>query len=343
MKKRALVTGVNGMDGSHLADFLLEKDYLVYGMERRSSSKNRRNTAHLERAIGFEFVTGDLTDQNSLLRLIKQCRPDEVYNLGAQSFVGESWNIPEQTSNVTGLGVFRVLEAIRESGQQIKFYQASSSEMFGNTTNIRFKGDRAESGELLEKYDEYTQFYPRSPYGVAKLYGHWICKNYRESHNMFNCSGILFNHEGERRGHEFVTRKISDAVARIHLGLQDKVALGNLESKRDWGYAPDYIEAMWLMLQHDTPDDYVVATGESHTIRDFLSSAFKAIGVDDWRPYVTQDPKYMRPAEVDVLCGDYSKTERVLGWTPKTSFEELVYRMVANDIKLVTEEMREND
>ena len=223
MKKRALITGVNGMDGSHLADLLLEKGYEVFGLERRSSSKNRTNTSHLEDKI--TFVTGDLTDQNSLIRILKDCKPDEVYNLGAQSFVGESWNTPEHTSNVTGLGVLRMLEAIRETDKNIKFYQASSSEMFGRMVENPAK--------------ETTPFYPRSPYGVAKLYGHWITKNYRESYEMFACSGILFNHESERRGHEFVTRKISDGVAKIHLGLADYITLGNLDSKRDWGYAPD--------------------------------------------------------------------------------------------------------
>ncbi|HAI44244.1 MAG TPA: GDP-mannose 4,6-dehydratase [Maribacter sp.] len=339
MKKRAIITGINGMDGSHLADLLLEKDYKVYGMERRSSTKNRINTAHLESESDFDFVPGDLTDQNSLLRLIKSAKPHEVYNLGAQSFVGASWGIPEQTSNVTGLGVLRVLEAIREYGKPVKFYQASSSEMFGNTTNLQLDGNRT---TLKKRSDELTPFYPRSPYGVAKMYGHWMCKNYRESYKMFNCSGILFNHEGERRGHEFVTRKISDGVARIHLGLQDSIALGNLDSRRDWGYAPDYVEAMWMMLQHHTPGDYVIATGESHSIRDFLSAAFAAVDIEEWEQYVTQDPRYMRPAEVDVLCGDYSKAEKELGWKPKTNFSNLVNKMVTNDIALVKKELQDD-
>jgi GDPmannose 4,6-dehydratase len=337
MKRRALITGVNGMDGSHLADFLLEKGYRVYGMERRSSTKNRANTLHLENENDFEFVSGDLTDQNSLLRLLRQIKPHEVYNLGAQSFVGASWNIPEQTSNVTGLGVLRILEAIREYGKPVRFYQASSSEMFGNTTNLQLDGNRT---TLKARSDEMTPFYPRSPYGIAKVYGHWMCKNYRESYKMFNCSGILFNHEGERRGIEFVTRKISDGVARIHLGLQDHIALGNLDSRRDWGYAPDFIEAMWLMLQHQTPDDYVVATGESHSIRDFLDAAFSAVDIDDWNQYIIQDPRYMRPAEVDVLCGDSSKAKRVLGWEPKTDFPNLVKKMVQSDICLVKKEIK---
>lgn len=331
MKRKALITGISGMDGSHLADFLLEKDYKVYGMERRSSSKNRGNTDHLDGISDFEFVDGDLTDQNSLLRLVKSVQPDEIYNLGAQSFVGLSWSVPEQTSNVTGLGVLRILEAIREYGKSVKFYQASSSEMFGNTTNVQHAGNRT---TLKEKSDEMTPFYPRSPYGVSKLYGHWISKNYRESYSMFNCSGILFNHESERRGHEFVTRKISHGVARIHLGLQNHIALGNLDSRRDWGYAPDFVEAMWLMLQHDAPDDYVVATGVSHSIRDFLSAAFNVVGIKDWEKHITIDQRYMRPAEVDVLRGDSSKARQVLGWEPKTSFKQLVEKMVKNDIKL---------
>jgi GDPmannose 4,6-dehydratase len=317
--KRALITGVNGMDGSHLADLLLEKGYEVYGMERRTSSPNRTNTSHLEGKI--TFVNGDLTDQNSLVRCLKESNPDEVYNLGAMSFVGESWNTPEQTGDVNGLGVLRMLEAIREYGKEVRFYQASTSEMFGRMVENPAK--------------ESTPFYPRSPYGVAKLYGHWITKNYRESYDMFACSGILFNHESERRGIEFVTRKITDGIARIHLGLQDKIMLGNLEAKRDWGYAPDYCEAMWLMLQQDTPDDYVISTGETHSIREFLDAAFKHIGIDDWSNYVGQDPRFMRPAEVDVLRGDSTKAQTNLNWTPKTSFEDLVGKMVSNDIKIL--------
>jgi GDPmannose 4,6-dehydratase len=320
MKKRALITGINGMDGSHLADFLLEKDYEVFGMERRSSVKIRTNTKHLEGKI--EFLSGDLTDQNSLFRCLKLSNPDEVYNLAAQSFVGESWNTPEQTSDVTALGALRMLEAIREfdTSKKVKFYQASSSEMFGRMVENPAR--------------ETTPFYPRSPYGVAKLYAHWITKNYRESYGMFNCSGILFNHESERRGIEFVTRKITDGVSKIHLGLADHISLGNLDAKRDWGYAPDYVEVMWLMLQNESPDDYVVSTGETHSIRDFLDVAFSLIGVDDWSNYVRQDPRFMRPAEVDVLRGDSKKAREVLNWTPKTTFKELVKIMVENDIKL---------
>ena len=318
--KTVLITGINGMDGSHLADFLLEKNYIVYGVERRSSSKNRINTQHLEGKI--TFLQGDLTDQNSLLRCLKESNPDEVYNLAAQSFVGESWNTPEHTSEVTGLGVLRILEAIREFNPKIKFYQASSSEMFGRMVENPAK--------------ETTPFYPRSPYGVAKLYGHWITKNYRESYGMFACSGILFNHESEKRGIEFVTRKISDGVARIKLGLADHISLGNLDAKRDWGYSPDYVEAMWLMLQQDTPDDYVIATGNTYSINEFLNIAFNHIGISDWAKYIKQDPKFMRPAEVDVLRGDHTKAKQNLGWNPKTNFRDLVKIMVDNDVKLLS-------
>ena len=317
--KTAFITGISGMDGSHLADLLLTKGYKVYGMERRSSNVSDINTKHLKDKI--TILNGDITDQNSLLRCLKESNPDEVYNLAAQSFVGESWNTPEQTSNVTGLGVLRILEAIREFNPKIKFYQASSSEMFGRMVE--------------NPANENTPFYPRSPYGVSKLYGHWITKNYRESYNMFACSGILFNHESERRGIEFVTRKISDGVARIKLGLSDHISLGNLEAKRDWGYAPDYVEAMWLMLQQDTPDDYVIATGETYSIREFLDIAFNHIGITDWGPYIKQDPQFMRPAEVDVLRGNSSKAKKSLTWTPKTNFINLVKKMVNNDLNLL--------
>ena len=314
--KRALITGINGMDGSHLADLLLEKGYEVYGMERRTSTPNRTNTKHLEGQI--KFVNGDLTDQNSLMRCLKESDPDEVYNLASQSFVGESWNTPEQTGDVTGLGALRMLEAIREYNKDIRFYQASTSEMFGR----------------MEQFaNENTLFYPRSPYGVAKLYAHWITVNYRESYDMFTSCGILFNHESERRGIEFVTRKITDGVAKIHLGLQDKIMLGNLDTKRDWGYAPDYVEAMWMMLQQDKPSDYVIATGKVHTLGDFIQASFKEIGVDNWEEYVGRDERYYRPADVFYLAGNASKANEELGWTPKTSLEEMVSRMVKNDIK----------
>ena len=314
--KKALITGINGQDGGYLAEFLLEKGYQVFGMERRSSTKIRVNSHHLEGKI--TFVTGDLTDQNSLMRCLKESDPDEVYNLASQSFVGESWNTPEQTGDVTGLGALRILEAIREYNTEIKFYQASTSEMFGR----------------MEQFaNENTLFYPRSPYGVAKLYAHWITVNYRESYDMFTSCGILFNHESERRGIEFVTRKITDGVAKIHLGLQDKIMLGNLDTKRDWGYAPDYVEAMWMMLQQDKPSDYVVATGKVHTLGDFRQASFKEIGIDNWEEYVGRDERYYRPADVFYLAGDASKANEELGWTPRTSLDEMVSRMVKNDIK----------
>ena len=314
--KKALITGINGQDGGYLAEFLLEKGYQVFGMERRSSTKIRVNSHHLEGKI--TFVTGDLTDQNSLMRCLKESDPDEVYNLASQSFVGESWNTPEQTGDVTGLGALRMLEAIREYNKEIRFYQASTSEMFGR----------------MEQFaNENTLFYPRSPYGVAKLYAHWITVNYRESYDMFTSCGILFNHESERRGIEFVTRKITDGVAKIHLGLQDKIMLGNLDTKRDWGYAPDYVEAMWMMLQQDKPSDYVIATGKVHTLGDFIQASFKEIGVDNWEEYVGRDERYYRPADVFYLAGNASKAKDELGWTPKTSLEEMVSRMVKNDIK----------
>ena len=322
MSKKALITGVNGQDGSYLADFLLTKDYEIFGMERRSSTKNRINTEHLEEKI--TFITGDLSDQNSLLRCLRECNPDEIYNLGSQSFVAESWNTPEQTGDVTGLGVLRMLEAIRQYGgtsvarKDIKFYQASTSEMFGK----------------MEKFaGETTPFYPRSPYGVAKLYGHWITINYKESYDMFNCCGILFNHESERRGIEFVTRKITDGVAQIHLGLKDKLLLGSLDTERDWGYAPDYVEAMWMMLQQDEPDDYVIATGKFHTLGDFLDLAFAEVGIKNWNKYVNKDPRFIRPADVFYLAGNSTKAKEKLGWVPKTSFKEMISKMVQNDIK----------
>lgn len=321
----ALITGITGMDGSHMADFLLKMGYNVFGIERRASVKNHQNISHIKDRI--TLLNGDLTDQNSLLRALHASNPDEVYNFGAQSFVGESWNSPEYTSDVTGLGVLRMLEAIREYKRPVRFYQASSSEMFG---------------KMVENpASESTPFYPRSPYGVAKLYGHWITKNYRESYGMFNCSGILFNHESERRGIEFVTRKISNGVARIFLGLDKTLVLGNLNAKRDWGYAPDYIEAIHRMMQQDDPDDYVLATGESYSVADFVDYAFGVIGVNDWGRYVTTDPRFMRPAEVEVLRGDASKARRRLDWKPRTHFYGIVRIMVENDIKLL-EKSNEN-
>ena len=318
MKKTALITGITGMDGSHLADFLHQKGYKIYGMIRRSSNINFTNIEKIKDEI--TFINGDMTDQNSLLRCLKDSNPDEVYNLASQSFVGESWNTPEQTSNVTALGVLRILESIREFNPKIKFYQASSSEMFGRMVE--------------NPANENTPFYPRSPYGVSKLYGHWITINYRESYNLFACSGILFNHESERRGIEFVTRKITDGVAKIHLGLEETISLGNLDARRDWGYAPDYVEAMWLMLQNNTPRDYVIATGKDYSVRDFIKLSFQYIGEKNWEKYIKIDPRFYRPAEVDVLRGDSSKAKKILGWKPKTKFEDLVRIMVENDIKL---------
>ena len=319
MSKKALITGITGMDGSHLAELLLKKGYKVYGMIRRSSNINLNNLREIEEKI--TFVNGDMTDQNSLFRCLKDTDPDEVYNLASQSFVGESWNTPEQTSNVTALGVLRILESIREFNPKIKFYQASSSEMFGRMVE--------------NPANEKTPFYPRSPYGVSKLYGHWITINYRESYNLFACSGILFNHESERRGIEFVTRKITDGVARIHLGLNKNIALGNLDARRDWGYAPDYVEAMWKILQNDKPTDYVIATGQDYSVKDFLKIAFEVVGISDWNKHVVIDKRFYRPAEVDVLRGDYSKANKELGWKPKTSLEEMIKKMVHSDINKI--------
>ena len=317
MNKKALITGITGMDGSHLADLLLKKNYTVFGMVRRSSNLNLSNIQHIKDKI--TLINGDLTDQNSLRRCLKETEPDEVYNLASQSFVGESWNTPEQTGDVTALGVLRVLESIREFDSKIKFYQASSSEMFG---------------KIVENpANEKTPFYPRSPYGVSKLYAHWITINYRESYNLFACSGILFNHESERRGIEFVTRKITDGVAKIHLGLSDNIRLGNLEARRDWGYAPDYVEAMWKMLQQDQPSDYVIATGVDYSVREFLTFSFESVGISDWEKYVVIDPKFYRPAEVDVLRGDFSKAKKELNWKPRTYFKQMVKKMVDSDIE----------
>jgi GDPmannose 4,6-dehydratase len=319
-KKRALVTGFNGMDGSHLCDFLLSKGYEVFGVERRKANEDRTNTAHLVGKVNI--LKGDLADQNSLVRCIKESEPDEIYNLASQSLVEDSWGTPEVIANTTGVGVLRMLEAIREYGSNnIRFYQASSSEMFGKMVENPAK--------------ETTSFYPRSPYGVAKMYGHWICKNYRESYGMYNCSGILFNHESERRGRQFVTRKVTHGVAKIYLGLSENLALGNLEALRDWGYAPDYVEGMWMMLQQDEPDDYILATGVTHSIRDLLDEAFKVIGITNWSQYIIKDEKFFRPAEVDVLKGDATKAKEKLGWEPKTPFSVMVSRMVKNDINLL--------
>lgn len=318
MAKKALITGITGQDGSYLAELLLSKGYTVYGLVRRLSTPNTENIRHLLDKV--ELVSGDLLDQKSLDDAVNESEPDEVYNLAAQSFVKTSWNQAVLTGEYTALGVTRMLEAVKTVNKKAKFYQASSSEMFGKVTEVPQK--------------ESTRFYPRSPYGVAKVYGHYITVNYRESYDIFACSGILFNHESPRRGIEFVTRKISHAVARISLGKQDKLILGNLDSKRDWGYAGDYVEAMWKMLQQDEPDDYVIATGETHSIEEFVEEAFKVIGISDWKSYVeSNNPKFMRPAEVDSLMGDYSKAKKVLGWEPKTSFKQLVEMMVKADLE----------
>src|SRR5258708_21408598 len=315
--KRALITGMTGQDGPYLAEFLLGKGYTVYGLVRRTSTVNLKNVMHLQEKI--KLIYGDLLDQSSLVSAITQSEPDEIYNLAAQSFIEIAWNQPVLTGEFTALGVTRILEAIRNVNPKIKFYQASSSEVFGKVTESPQK--------------ETTRFYPRSPYGVAKAYGHYITVNYRESYNMFACSGILFNHESPRRGREFVTRKITQAVARIKLGLQSSLALGNLHAKRDWGYAGDYVEAMWLMLQQDTPEDYVIATGESHTVEDFVRAAFMRVGIEDWERYVSVDPQFMRPAEVDYLLGDASKARRQLGWEPRVKFDDLVAMMVDADFE----------
>jgi GDPmannose 4,6-dehydratase len=319
MAKTALITGITGQDGSYLAEFLLKKGYKVYGLNRRTSTQNFGNIKHIAEKV--ELLSGDLLDQSSLTEAIQKAQPDEVYNLAAQSFVKTSWNQPVLTGEFTALGVTRMLEAVRAVNTKIKFYQASSSEMFGKVTETPQK--------------ETTRFHPRSPYGVAKVYGHYITLNYRESYNLFACSGILFNHESPRRGLEFVTRKISNAVARISLGKQEKLELGDLAPKRDWGFAGDYVEAMWLMLQQDSPEDYVIATGENHSVREFVELAFAAVNISDWQKHVVANKEeFMRPAEVDYLIGDHSKAKKVLGWTPKTSFKELVGMMVKADIEI---------
>lgn len=316
--KKALITGITGQDGSYLAELLLSKGYEVFGLTRRTSTINNERIAHIEDKV--TLIPGDLLDQSSLSSALIETEPEEVYHLAAQSFVKTSWNQPVLTGEFTALGVTRMLEAIRTVNPKIKFYQASSSEMFGKVTETPQK--------------ETTRFYPRSPYGVAKVYGHYITVNYRESYGLFACSGILFNHESPRRGLEFVTRKISHAVARISLGKQKKLELGNLEAKRDWGFAGDFVEAMWAMLQQDVANDYVIATGKMHSVRDFLDVSFAAVGIDDWSSYVESDKSaFNRPAEVDYLIGDYTKAKENLGWEPKTTFKELVQMMVHADIE----------
>lgn len=318
--KKAFITGITGQDGSYLAELLLEKGYQVYGLTRRTSTQNYERIQHLMHNPNLELISGDLIDQQSLTFALQQIQPDEVYGLAAQSFVKTSWEQPVLTGEFTALGVTRTLEAVRFACPQARFYQASSSEMFGKVREVPQK--------------ETTPFYPRSPYGVAKVYGHWITINYRESFNMYAVSGILFNHESPRRGLEFVTRKIANAVARIKLGKQTHVELGNLEAKRDWGYAKDYVEAMWLMLQQDTPDDYVIATGETHSVQEFLELACQVAEIPDWQGVYKHNPKYDRPAEVDLLIGDASKAQQKLGWKPKTTFRELVELMVRAELEM---------
>jgi GDPmannose 4,6-dehydratase len=323
--RKALITGITGQDGAYLAEFLLAKGYEVHGIKRRASLFNTDRVDHLyqdphEQGRRFFLHYGDLTDASNLIRIIQQVRPDEIYNLAAQSFVQTSWGQPVFTGEVTALGVTRVLDAIRIVDPAIRFYQASSSEMFGKVLEVPQR--------------EATPFYPRSPYGVAKVYGHWITVNYRESYGMHCTSGILFNHESTRRGLEFVTRKITHHVAQIKLGMTNELRLGNLDARRDWGYAGDYVRAMWLMLQQERADDYVVATGETHAVSEFLEEAFGYVDLD-WRDYVVQDPRFMRPAEVDLLVGDASKAGKELGWEPQVSFRELVRMMVDADLQML--------
>lgn len=318
-RKRALITGITGQDGSYLAEFLISQGYEVHGMIRRSSTVNFERIAHIQDKVSL--VTGDLLDEVSMIHVLQECRPSEVYNLAAQSFVQTSWAQPVFTGETTALGVTRLLDAIRIVDPEIRFYQASSSEMFGRVLEV--------------PQTEKTPFYPRSPYGVAKVYGHWITVNYRESHNMHAISGILFNHESPRRGLEFVTRKISNGVARIKLGLDSQLALGNLDAQRDWGYAGDYVKAMWMMLQRDSPDDFVISTGKTHSVKDFCEVAFSSVGLD-WTKHVVLDEAFMRPAEVEFLIGDSSKAERLLGWKAEVGFAALVEMMVKNDLECLS-------
>ncbi len=318
--KTALITGITGQDGSYLAEFLLSKGYRVVGMVRRSSTVNYDRIKHIQNDI--EITQGDLLDQMSLVDILREHQPAEVYNLAAQSFVPTSWKQPVLTGEFTALGVTRMLEAVRTTDPSIRFYQASSSEMFGKVHEVPQR--------------ESTPFYPRSPYGVAKVYGHWITVNYRESYKLFACSGILFNHESPRRGLEFVTHKATHGVAKIKLGKAKELRLGNIEARRDWGYAGDYVKAMWLMLQQDTAEDFVVATGETHSVQELCEVAFGHVGLD-WREYVVQDPKYFRPAEVDLLVGDASKAGKILGWEPSITFRGLIEMMVDEDVKAIQE------
>ncbi|MCP3773465.1 GDP-mannose 4,6-dehydratase [Paenibacillus sp. MZ04-78.2] len=321
--KRALITGITGQDGSYLAELLLEKGYKVYGLRRRTSTPNYENIAHVRNEI--EWISGDLTDLASLILAVRASQPEEVYNLAAQSFVEASWPQPLLTGQITALGVTNMLEAVRLAGPDARFYQASSSEMFGKVVETPQK--------------ETTPFYPRSPYGVSKVYGHWITVNYRESFDMFACSGILFNHESPRRGIEFVTRKVTDGVARIKLGLQSELRMGNLDAKRDWGFAGDYVKAMWLMLQQEQPDDYVISTNEMHTVRELLEIAFSYVDLN-YEDHVVIDPKFFRPAEVDLLLGDCTKAKNKLGWQQEVSFRSMIHMMMDADMARVEQEMK---
>ncbi len=332
MSKKALITGITGQDGSYLAELLLEKGYEVHGIIRRASTFNTSRINHIYtdphvNGVKFFLHYGDISDSTNLMRLLYKLQPDEIYHLAAQSHVRVSFDIPEYTGDVTGIGTVRILEAIRETGVKTKFYQASSSEMFGMAREIPQK--------------ETTPFYPRSPYGCAKVYAYWITVNYRESYGTYACNGILFNHESPRRGETFVTRKVTRAAARIKAGLENSLYLGNLDAKRDWGYAKEYVEAMWLMLQLDKPDDFVIATGETHTVRELVEEAFSYAGLD-WQKYIKVDPRYYRPAEVDHLIGDATKARKMLGWKPRTTFKELIRLMVDADIELVNKEHRLN-
>lgn len=320
MKKKAFITGITGQDGSYLSEFLLEKDYEVYGLVRRLSKPNTNNINHILNDI--ELIDGDMCDQSSLYKAIKSVKPDEVYNLAAQSFVATSWKQPELTINVNAQGNVRVLEALRLFAPSAKFYQASTSELFGKNHNQK---------KLTEK----TRFEPCSPYGYSKLLAYWATVNYRDSYNMFAVNGILFNHESPRRGIEFVTRKISDGVAKIKLNIEDKIKLGNLDAYRDWGYSKDYVEAMWLMLQNEKPENYVISMGKAHSIKDFLEHAFNYVGIKDWEKYVETDPRFLRPVDIKKLCGDSRKAKKELNWKPKTSFKQLVEMMVQNDLDLL--------
>ena len=329
MPKRALITGITGQDGSYLTELLLERGYEVYGLIRRASTFNTDRIDHLyqdphEPGTRLRLVYGDLNDSSSLNTVLRQTEPDEIYNLGAQSHVRVSFDVPEYTAEVTGVGTVRLLEAIRELGMRPKFYQASSSELYGKVVETPQR--------------ETTPFYPRSPYACAKAYSYYITVNYRESYDLFACNGILFNHESPRRGETFVTRKITRAATRIKLGLQEKLYMGNLDARRDWGHARDYVEAMYMMLQAEVPDDYVVATGETHSVREFLEKTFGMLDLD-WQRYVEIDPRYFRPAEVDLLLGDASKAREILGWQPQTSFDELVREMVEGDMEIARQEL----